>query len=90
MSHIYISEAQPLSQPEEGMFPLTDLKGRLLEAMEALGLPQIQRPDEQYVPYGFHPQESPLPRFDVIQGSTCSVSYTHLDVYKRQERGHSV
>ena len=75
MSHIYISEAQPLSQPEEGMFPLTDLKSRLLEAMEALGLPQIQRPDEQYVPYGFHPQESPLPRFDVIQGSTC---YTGL------------
>lgn len=75
MSHIYISEAQPLSQPEEGMFPLTDLKNRLLEAMEALGLPQIQRPDEQYVPYGFHPQESLLPRFDVIQGSTC---YTGL------------
>ena len=75
MSHIYISDAQPLSQPEEGSFPLTALKNRLLEAIEALGLPLIQRPDEQYAPYGFHPQESPLPRFDVIQGSTC---YTGL------------
>ena len=75
MSYIYIADAQPLSQPEEGMFPLTALKDRLLEAMDALGLPPIQRPDEQSVPYGFHPQENLLPRFDVIQGSTC---YTGL------------
>lgn len=74
LSRIYIDGAERAGEQEEGMFPLTELEQRMIDAIAANGKELMTRPDERYAGYQFEPQENEELRYDVIAGSSCFIS----------------
>ena len=74
LSYLYMGDVQQAAGPEADMFPLTQLEGRMEEAIDAMGHPRFTRPDERYTSYQLHPQPGGGLRQDVIAGVTCYTS----------------
>lgn len=75
LSTVYVGDVAQAPSMEEGMFPLTELEGRIEEAIDAMGHSRVTSPEELYTSYQFTPQEDGSLRQDVIAGVTC---YTGL------------
>lgn len=75
LSWLYIDRAEPLQSPGPNMFPLSQLDGKLREALRSMDLTVAERPEDRRLRYGFDARKSIFRRFDIIEGFT---SYTGL------------
>lgn len=71
ISFIYMDEIVPAEAIEDGMIPLSELKGTMEMSVKAGGREFFDNPKDLYTGYQISPQERDELRYDVIAGTTC-------------------
>ncbi|MDE6188078.1 MAG: tetratricopeptide repeat protein [Duncaniella sp.] len=71
VSFKYIDSIEQVTESEDAMIPLTELRKHIKATLEAHGQKFFENPKEIYSSYRMNPQESDDLRYDVITGSTC-------------------
>lgn len=71
LSRIYINDVIRAERPEIGMFPLTELEGRMKAAVVEGEQEVLTRPDERYTVFKMQQDENKDLRYDMIVGTGC-------------------